>query len=242
MKTKSLLFSFAVLLPMFASGLFGAPPVKSPMLVQLESQVVEVPGLPRVLILGDSISIGYTQRARKRLDGIAVVRRPPVNCGSTMTGLENIDQWLDGKRWDVIHFNWGLHDLRYRNPRKQSTIDGLRQNVPPAEYEKNLRELVVKIKAASDVQIFATTTPIPEKQKQTEIRIQTDVDSYNEIALRVMREAGVLVNDLNAVAKGREAELMPPNDIHFSPAGYEVLADAVASTIKKVIQAKVAPK
>ncbi|WP_052361458.1 SGNH/GDSL hydrolase family protein [Geminisphaera colitermitum] len=236
MKIKSLLFfsCFSLL----AGTAFAAPPASSPMLEKLEAQVVEHPGLPRVLILGDSISIGYTQRARKRLEGVAVVRRPTVNCGSTQTGLENIDQWLGGKHWDVIHFNWGLHDLRYRNPRKQSTIDGLKQNVPPAEYEKNLRELVAKIKAASDTQIFATTTPIPEKQKQTEIRIQTDVDRYNEIALRVMREAGVLVNDLNAVAKGREAELMPPNDIHFSPAGYEVLADAVASSIKKVIPPK----
>lgn len=59
----------------------------------------------------------------------------------------------------------------------------------PPNTKKNLRELVAKIKAASDTQIFATTTPIPEKQKQTEIRIQTDVDRYNEIALRVMREA-----------------------------------------------------
>ncbi|MDR1281235.1 MAG: SGNH/GDSL hydrolase family protein [Opitutaceae bacterium] len=238
MKIKDLLFcSFVSLL---AGTAFAASPANSPMLEKLEAQVVEVPGLPRVLIIGDSISIGYTHRARKRLEGVAVVRRPPTNCGSTTTGLENIDQWLGRKRWHVIHFNWGLHDLRYRNPRKQSTIEGLKQNVPLAEYEKNLRELVAKIKATSDVQIFATTTPIPEKQKQTEIRIQADVDSYNETALRVMKEADVLIDDLNAVAKGREAELMPPDDIHFSQAGYEVLADAVAASIKKAIPARAA--
>jgi acyl-CoA thioesterase-1 len=227
------------MLPVLLFAAEGRKPtrVNSPMLERIEARVRDEPGLPRVLILGDSVSIGYTDLVRKRLAGVAVVRRPPTNCGSTHTGLENIDFWLGEKRWELIHFNWGLHDLRYGNPSKQprTSVEGLVQNVTPADYEKNLRQLVARLKAVSDAQIFATTTPIPATQKQSEPRLQEDVAKYNAIARRVMAEEGVAVDDLNAVVKGREAELMPPEDIHFTKAGYGVLADAVAASIKAAL-------
>ena len=68
--------------------------------------VVEVPGLPRVLLIGDSISEGYTLPVRKLLQGRANVQRIPQNGGPTKLGLANLDQWLGPGRWDVIHFNW----------------------------------------------------------------------------------------------------------------------------------------
>src|SRR5688572_8105941 len=75
--------------------------------------VQDDPALPRVLLIGDSISIGYTVPTRERLAGKANVHRPGVNCGPTTRGVENLDKWLGDKKWDVIHFNFGLHDLRY---------------------------------------------------------------------------------------------------------------------------------
>ena len=71
------------------------------------AQVEDVPGLPRVLLIGDSISIGYTAHVRAMLKGVANVHRPLTNCGPTTRGLENIDAWLGDGKWDVIHFNWG---------------------------------------------------------------------------------------------------------------------------------------
>src|ERR1043166_9555827 len=76
-------------------------------------QVPEDPHLPRVLIIGDSISMGYTWEVRKLLAGKANVQHPNVNCWSTAFGLDHIDQWLGKKHWDVIYFNFGLHDLKY---------------------------------------------------------------------------------------------------------------------------------
>jgi len=68
-------------------------------------------GLPRVLLIGDSVSVGYTLAVRKELEGKANVHRPPSNCGSTKIGMRDLDKWLGVGKWDVIHFNWGLHDL-----------------------------------------------------------------------------------------------------------------------------------
>jgi hypothetical protein len=70
--------------------------------------------LPNVLILGDSISIGYTRQVREGLKGKANVIRPNANCGDTRHGLAQIETWLGDGKWQVIHFNWGLHDLCYR--------------------------------------------------------------------------------------------------------------------------------
>src|SRR5262245_39864055 len=74
--------------------------------------ITDVPGLPRVLIIGDSISMGYTTPVRKLLEGKANVHRIPANGGPTKNGIANITKWLGDGKWDVIHFNWGIHDLK----------------------------------------------------------------------------------------------------------------------------------
>jgi acyl-CoA thioesterase-1 len=75
------------------------------------AQIVDDPRLPRVLLIGDFVSLGYTLSLRRDLAGTANLHRPAANCGSTKTGLRDLDKWLGGAKWDIIYFNWGLHDL-----------------------------------------------------------------------------------------------------------------------------------
>lgn len=72
--------------------------------------VADKPGLPRVLLIGDSVSRAYTQTVRKELAGKANVHRAPANCGPTATGVRKLDIWLGDGKWDIIHFNFGIHD------------------------------------------------------------------------------------------------------------------------------------
>src|SRR5688572_30198710 len=74
--------------------------------------VVDDPRLPRVLIIGDSISVGYTVPTRELLKGVANVHRIPENSLDTKNGVARVKTWLGVKKWDVIHFNWGLHDIK----------------------------------------------------------------------------------------------------------------------------------
>ena len=191
--------------------------------------IEDVPGLPRVLLIGDSISIGYTLPLRRLLEGKANVHRIPFNGGATMDAIAGIEESLDDGKWDVIHFNWGLHDLKVMP-------DGRRQ-VEPEEYEENLRALVKRMRATGATLIWATTTPVPAGRLTPERRPR-DVEIYNDIALEVMKENNVGVDDLNAEVAPRLAELQKPHDVHYTPAGYEFLAQKVAARIEAALPRK----
>ncbi len=198
--------------------------------------IEDVPGLPRALLIGDSISIGYTLPTRKLLDGKVNVHRPPTNCGPTTHGLQNLDAWLGGKKWDVIHFNWGLHDLKY--------IDGKGRRVPPGEgkiqvpidqYEKNMGKLVKRLKETDAKLVWASTTPVPEGASG---RIKGDSARYNAVAKKVMDSRGVPTNDLYGFALPRLGDIQRPRDVHFTKEGSEALAKQVAASILKALQSK----
>jgi hypothetical protein len=194
--------------------------------------VEDVEGLPRVLLIGDSISIGYTVPVREKLAGKANVHRPPTNCGPTTRGVEAIDEWLGDGNWDVIHFNWGLHDLKYMGSKGENLAEpgeaGSHQQVPPAEYEKNLRALVKRMKETGAVLIWRNTTPVPEGAAG---RVVGDSAKYNEIAATVMEEDGIVTNDLFTVSEGLEAGMQLPANVHYSAEGSDALADAVVLSI-----------
>jgi acyl-CoA thioesterase-1 len=191
--------------------------------------VVDDPALPRVLLIGDSISIGYTVPVQKLLAGKANVHRIPENGADTINGLKRIELWLGGSHWDVIHFNWGLHDLKV-------TPNGGRQ-VPIDAYEKNLAALVERLKATGAQLIWATTTPVPEG-KQNPLRESSDVLRYNSAARRGMESRGVMIDDLYAAALPRLAEIQLPVNVHFNNAGWELLGSKVSATIDAALKSK----
>jgi acyl-CoA thioesterase-1 len=201
--------------------------------------------LPRVLVLGDSISIGYTPFVRRELEGEAVVVRPvlddggPENCEGTTAGLANMDRWLaaGGGKWDVIHFNWGLHDIKRVDPvtGKNSDDPGDPRQAEPEVYRRQLRALVAKLRATGATLVFATTTPVPEGARP--LRDVADAARYNEIAKEVMAESpGVRTDDLYAFALPRLAEIQRPANVHFTEAGSEALAAEVAKHIRAALR------
>jgi acyl-CoA thioesterase-1 len=198
-------------------------PAKAPAKVNPAfAKVRDDPALPRVLLIGDSISIGYTVATRQLLRGKVNVHRIPTNGGPTTRGVESLDEWLGDGKWDVIHFNWGLHDLKFMP-------DG-KQQVPIADYEKNLRELVRRLRATGAKLIWASTTPVPEGRLNPP-RKNADVQAYNAVAARVMKEYGVVIDDLYAFALPRLADIQLPVNVHFSPEGSQVLAKRVVASI-----------
>ena len=196
-------------------------------------------GLPKVLILGDSISIGYFPVVKQTLQGEASVSRPNTNCGDTPRGLAGINKWLGDTKWDVIHFNWGLWDLCYRhteskNQGNRDKVNG-KLSVTPEDYEKNLNALVDRLQKTGASLIWASTTVVPEGEAG---RFVGDDVKYNAIAAKVMAERGITINDLHATSAAFDPSLFTkPGDVHFKKAGSEKLAAEVVRSIRATLPA-----
>ncbi len=184
--------------------------------------VKDDPALPRVLLIGDSVSRGYTAAVRKALGGKANVHRAPANCGPTASGIKNIDAWLTdhpgGGKWDVIHFNFGIHD----------------RGTPVADYTARLEQLVQRMKQTGAKLVWASTTPIPDnpEQKQT----AASIVERNAAAAEVMQKHGVAIDDLFGFITPRLAEAQRPKDVHFKDEGYELLGQKVAESITDALK------
>jgi acyl-CoA thioesterase-1 len=196
------------------------------------------PAQPRILLIGDSISIGYTDDVRRLLAGKANVHRIPGNAGPSSNGVKKIDEWIDSAqgKWDVVHFNFGLHDLKGgtggKDGKPYPTSDG--HQVPLEEYEKNLRKIVERLKSTGAALIWCTTTPVPEG-KVDPPRLPADVVKYNAVARKVMEEGGVAIDDLYAVALPRLAEIQMKQNVHFTSDGSAELAKTVAASIEAAL-------
>ncbi len=201
------------------------------------SPVEDDPNLPRVLIIGDSISIGYTLPVREMLKRVANVHRPPVNCASTKHGINGIEDWVGNKKWDVIHFNWGLHDLKYMGPNGENLADpqlnSSSQQVPIDEYVKNLQRLVLYLKKTKAELIWRNTTPVPIGAKG---RVVGDSKKYNDAAQEIMSHYSIETNDLYQFAKDNWDKVGRKADVHFTPEGSKELAKLVAKSIRKKLQ------
>jgi len=217
-----------------ASAFAAAPKKAAPKAAPL-APITDVAGLPRVLLIGDSISIGYTLPTRALLAGKANVHRPTENCGDTAKGVALLDKWLGPGKWDVIHFNFGLHDLKYLDAKGQlAAPDQGKQVHTPAQYEANLRTIVARLQKTGAKLLFGTTTPVPPGCQG---RIADDAVKYNAVAARVMQESGVAINDLHAFVMPRMAEVQRPANVHFTDAGSARLAAEVVAKITPLLPA-----
>ncbi len=204
------------------------------------------PSLPNVLILGDSISIGYTLEVRELLKGRANVYRPlskdgkkAENCSGTTYGIANLERWLGDKKWDVIHFNWGLHDLKHvkeagGNEVSNSPTDPVQATVEV--YSRNLEGIVEKLKGTVARLVYATTTPVVPDTKGPLREPEAPV-KYNAAAVKIMNERGVVVDDLFAFCEPQLAQLQLPQNVHFSAEGSRALAKQVALAIEAQLKA-----
>lgn len=183
--------------------------------------VKDDPKLPRVLLIGDSVSRGYTLPARVALERKANVHRAPENCGPTANGIKKMEVWLGEGKWDVIHFNFGIHD------RKTSAKD----------YEDRLELIVKQLKATGAKLIWASTTPIPQDTKDGP-EATTSIIEKNRIAADIMKKNMVHVNDLFDFITPQLSKVQNPMDVHFKGEGYDMLGRQVALKIEQVLKTK----
>ncbi|MDA0836252.1 MAG: hypothetical protein O3B01_00555 [Planctomycetota bacterium] len=187
--------------------------------------------LKRVLLLGDSIRMGYQDGVKARLKGKAEVISPAANCGHSLMLRENLSDWAIQHQPDIIHFNAGIWDLG----RIPGSGEGA-SRFTIAAYARNLRLVLRRLQRETDATlIFATTTPIldgPPGVLKGNCSPSPLPARYNTAAIELMNRNGAGINDLHAVVMNTGIYRCLCDDrIHMTRTGNAVLSAAVALAI-----------
>lgn len=201
------------------------------------------PELKNVFIYGDSISIDYTPYVRKELSSIANVYRLLCNGNDSKSFIPNMDKLMEAMKpywnfkFDAIHFNVGLHDLKYLYNGKYDVVNGTVNNDIP-EYINELKSIIAWLKRNQPQAkiIFATTTPVPDNSRG---RIKGHSVKYNNAALSVLNEySEVTINDLYTyVLPNHETWMLRSGNVHYNEVGKKHQAVKVAAEILKSLVA-----
>ena len=185
----------------------------------------------RVVLIGDSIRMGYQETVREELKGAAEVVSSEQNGGDSRRVLESLEEWALTKSPNVVHLNCGLHDLKREFGSDEA-------QVPLDEYTENVEKILTALaKGVSSTVIWGNTTPVNEAwhhERKGFDRFEADVAGYNRASEAICTRLGIEVNDLHSVVMktGRD-ELLGPDGVHFGEEGYRVLGVAVAEAIRR---------
>lgn len=188
--------------------------------------------MKRVVLIGDSIRMGYQETVRTELGNSADVWGPKQNGGTSEKVLSRLDHWAITREPDVLHINCGLHDLKREFGQAAAAI-------PPDVYEQNVRTIMTRARRETDaIVVWALTTPVNQEwhhKNKSFDRFEADVSTYNALAANIARDLDIVVNDLFAVvtAEGRDGLLLA-DGVHFTPEGYALLGRRVADCIREV--------
>ncbi len=181
--------------------------------------------LPRVLLIGDSITRAYYPDVEKRLAGKAYVGRLSSSAFISDPVLsEQIKMVLTQYQFDVIHFNNGMHGWQHSEK----------------EYEQAFPEFLKTIKkyAPNAKLIWANTTPLkvspPPSPNNSTQATDERIAERNMIAAKFMQAHGIPVEDLNTPMQNHPE--YHSDNVHFNDQGISVQADLVAADIDKLLQ------
>jgi hypothetical protein len=198
--------------------------------------------LPNVLLIGDSISIGYTVPVRKLLGGKANVFRPPINCQYSSYGVANVKSWLGTRHWDVIHFNWGIWDTHYLHNGQLVRTTGEGQHAPgelkiratETQYLHNLKQILTILKKTDAKLVWASTTPV---MSRTGERFE-HIAQYNRAAAKLMSEQDIEIDDLYSFVLPHTAKWQTTDKVHYNQLGNAELGKKVAACIEQALSNK----
>lgn len=187
--------------------------------------------MKEIILIGDSIRMGYKPYVEEELAGKANVWAPEKNGGTSENVLNHLHEWVLSHQATVIHLNAGLHDLK-------KGFEEVENNISIVQYGENVRGILKGIREGSSARlIWALTTPVNENwhhERKGFDRHEADVTAYNDAARQAAEECGVEIHDLYQVVMdaGRD-EILTPDGVHFTPAGSALLGKKVAEFVMR---------
>ena len=189
--------------------------------------------MPKVLIIGDSISTGYTPAVAAELAGVAEVVHSPGNASDCTNIIANVDAWLAEANPQVVVLNCGLHDVKREDEKRDHC------RVPLEFYKTILPAIIDKVLGNGRRALWVNTTPVIEKRHQAVkpfARYNKDVDACNKAARGIAKKAGLPIVNLNKTVLRMDIEsAMTEDGAHFLPEAYDVLGKKVAARLREML-------
>lgn len=187
--------------------------------------------MSKIVLLGDSIRMNYTEAVTEELGGGFNVAAPQVNGCYAKHTLRCMLDWRDLLQGaEVIHFNNGLWDVAVYYPE-----DGC--FTPLDEYLRDMQRILRELRKYGAKIIFATTTPVDDRHMQkTFTRSNADIDRYNSALLELIAGKVDAVNDLNALLKKDIHRYISGSDfVHLTDEGKAACGKAVADAVRGLV-------
>ncbi len=182
--------------------------------------------LPSVFVIGDSISIhygpyleaalaGFFRYDRKR--GSSEEREMDIATGANGGDSAMVLAYVKSRRAadpiraDILLLNCGLHDIKLPPDREE-------HQVPPGQYEQNLRSILAEADGMGLRTVWVRTTPVIDAIHSSRCsafrRRASDVDAYNAIADAVMQ--GRAIFDLWEFSRQLGPDALSDH-VHYAP-------------------------
>jgi len=180
----------------------------------------------KVMLIGDSIRMGYETRLRELVAGDVDLRAPEENCRFTAYTLFSLSTWAPDNDYDVIHWNNGQWDTCYMP-------DG-RIHTPLPVYLELQQRVIEILRPRTRRLVFATTTPVHDDQYRTAAingRKNEDIEAYNQAVSEILGSMGIEINDLHAAVVQDVGTYICDDKVHLSEEGIELCARKVAEVL-----------
>lgn len=209
--------------------------------------------MKNVILIGDSIRLGYQRYVQELLGGNVKVYGPAENCRYSKFALWGMFSWMGEfgyPKVDVAHFNAGIWDLH------RCTADGeIFTSID--EYANTVRRLGIQMQSYTNNVIFANTIPgnkaLDDSYSTFNPLINTDpgymqvhltvgkdewnsdVARYNAAAEAEMAKLGIPVNDMYSAIIVDPEKYISGDGIHPTDEGYRLLAKMTAEKIEEML-------
>ena len=172
--------------------------------------------LPRVLLVGDSVTLGYQDKVRQRLKGVCYVDFIATSYAIDAKFYnELIYKFAADSDYGLIHFNHGLHG----------------QHISKRTYKSRLQKLAEKLSKNATI-VLATSTIVYEEGNIRLDRLWTKkLKERNDAVREISKRYGYAVDDLYSVSVNVSTDSRSIDGTHYTDAGYEIFAAAVAESI-----------
>jgi len=174
--------------------------------------------LPRVLLIGDSITRAYFAAVESNLKGKAYCARIATSKAVGDPALPaELAVFLSEGKFDVVHFNIGMHGWEYSED----------------EYQQSLPDLLSSIRkgAPGAKLVWANTTPV--RKDKSPGPSNDRITARNKIAREFFEQQGIAIDDLNTLMAPHTD--LHKDDVHFSEEGSAILARQVAASVEKLL-------